>query len=109
MPIKAQQPEPKTPAQAASSLGTSTLPKGLSTIFPTLIELTEGQDKIILDIQDKNGGLGLKVYLDYAVASRLGIRMADRARFAVAKASNDPLRSAVDQFSPPTKTHNPNV
>lgn len=60
--------------------------------------LTEENGKIVLDISDTTGGLGLRLYLDPSIASKLGQRMADRARFTAACESNDPKRQAIDKF-----------
>jgi hypothetical protein len=62
------------------------------------IILAEEDGKITLDITGEDGG-GLKLFLDLVVASRLGQDMAERARHAVAKASDDPARASVRAYS----------
>jgi len=97
MPTNDPQPEDETPAPDASSQETFT-PPTVPIIFAALIKLTEADGRIVLDIADKAGGLGVKCYLDAHTASRLGQRMADRARFIVSKTSDDPLRTTEDTF-----------
>src|ERR1700735_4505874 len=64
------------------------------------ISMTENPDGsgLILDISDETGGLGLKLYLHSSTASKLGQRMAERARFLTAKANGDSDRLATDTF-----------
>lgn len=63
------------------------------------ITLTEEDNFIVLDITDETGGLGLKLMLDPHVASSLGARMMDRARFYASKDSTDPKRNITDEFT----------
>lgn len=61
------------------------------------IKLYEGADqKLIIDISDETGGLGLRLYFDSSMAGRFGRDLAERARLLVSK---DQFDSRIQEFT----------
>ena len=86
------------PKDNVKEIPNGTPPPAILPILKHKILMTEENDSIVLDISDETGGLGVKLYLTAGEAHRLGSDMMDRARFMVAKASDDPKRTQTQEF-----------
>jgi hypothetical protein len=85
-----------------SSQKPSSPPKNLNnSLDPNLpivkhfLRLSEENSKIVIDISDETGGLGLKILFEPDAAYKFGYDIMEKARNAVSRGSDDPIRKGI--------------